>query len=161
MNKTPLLLLLFLVIAPAVSQAQQKYKMVELKPITQQGWKYFYDLKKVSSPASLEVPLLAVEDAEVTRYLKASKNWKSAEQFVTLIPLIYVLSLPRNQYVDPNTFWWVFGATIAAQLGMEAISNAKLGKAIDKYNMIILQPTGSLEQGVGVNLTWKFSFKRI
>lgn len=154
MKKT-LSLLSLLVLVAGQAIAQQKYKTVELKPITQQGWKYFYDLKRVSSPAALEVPLLAVDDPEVTRYLKASKNWKSAEQFVTLIPLVYFLTLPRTQYVDPNTFWWIFGGTIAAQLGMEAISNAKLGLAIDKYNLIILRPTGSIQNGLGMSATWR------
>lgn len=152
MNKTSLLLGWF--ILAAVTQVMgQRYKTIELKPITQQGWKYFYDLKKVSSPAALEVPLLAVEDEEVNRYLKASKTWKGVGSALTFIPLVYVLSLPRNQYVDPNTFWWVFGATIAAQLGIEAISHVKLGKAIDKYNYLIMQPSGN---SLGLQLTWKF-----
>lgn len=152
MNKTSLLLGWF-ILAAVTSVMAQRYKTVELKPITQQGWKYFYDLKKVSSPAALEVPLLAVDDEEVNRYLKASKTWKGVGSALTFIPLVYVLSLPRNQYVDPNTFWWIFGATIAAQLGMEAISHVKLGKAIDKYNYIILQPSG---QSLGLQITWKW-----
>jgi hypothetical protein len=154
MNKT-LLILPMLILASCIAASGQKYKTVELKPITKQGWKYYYDLKKVSSPLALEVPLLAVNDAEVNRYLKASRNWRSAEQFITLVPLIYLLTLPRSQYVDQETFWWIFGGTIAAQLGMEAMSHLKLGLAIDKYNLIILQPTGSLN-GAGMKLTYRF-----
>lgn len=153
MNKRSLLLLVLLVFTTSRVLAQQTYKTVELKPITQQGWRYFYDLKKVTSPVALEVPLLAVNDDEVNRYLKASKNWNSASAFVTLIPIIYILSLPRNSYVDPNTFWWVFGGTAAVQLGMTAISHVKLGKSIDRYNMLILQPSG---RSLGLELTYKF-----
>lgn len=152
MNKKLLLLSLFLA-GTSIPSTAQKYKTVELKPITQQGWKYFYDLNKVSSPHALEVPLLSVKDPEVTRYLKASQNWQLAESFVTIIPLVYILSLPRNQYVDQNTFWWIMGGTIAVQIGMEAISHFKLGKAIDKYNLIILQPSG---RSLGLQVTWKF-----
>lgn len=152
MKKTSLLLSLFVVVF-ALSASGQQYRTVELKPITQQGWKYYYDLKKVSSPVALEMPLLAVNDDEVNRYLKGSKNWSSAASFVTLIPLIYVLTLPRNGYVDPNTFWWIIGGTAAVQLGMTAISHIKLGKSIDRYNILILQPSG---RSLGLELTYKF-----
>lgn len=150
MKKTLLLIGLALVTGAAMSQT---YKTVELKPITQQGWKYFYDLKKVSSPSALEVPLIAVNDEEVTRHLKGFRTYQTIESVVVIIPLVYVLSLPRNQYVDPNTFWWVFGGTLAVQLGLEAISHVRLGKAIDKYNMIILKPSG---RSLGLELTWRF-----
>jgi hypothetical protein len=153
MNKT-LFILTPLFFVAVFSSSGQKYKTVELKPITQQGWRYFYDLKRVSSPIAVEVPLMAVNDPEVNRYLKASRNWRSAEQFITLVPLVYLLTLPRVNSVDPDTFWWIFGGTIAVQLGMEAVSHAKLGLAIDKYNMIILQPTGGIN-GAGLRLIWK------
>ncbi len=151
MKKTSLLLCLFLV--TGLTAVAQRYKTIELKPITQEGWKYYYDLKKVSGPAALEVPLLAVNDQEVTRYLKSYRTWRAAGSFITLVPLIYVLSLPRNQYVDPNTFWWIFGGTLAAQLGLEAIAHVKLGKAVDKYNMIILQPSG---RSLGLEVVYRF-----
>jgi hypothetical protein len=150
MKKTLLLIGLVLVTAAAMSQT---YKTVELKPITQQGWKYFYDLKRVTGPAALEVPLIAVNDEEVTHHLKGFRTYQTIESVVVIIPLVYVLSLPRNQYVDPNTFWWVLGGTLAVQLGMEALSHVQLGKAIDKYNMIILRPSG---RSFGLELTWRF-----
>jgi hypothetical protein len=90
---------------------------------------------------------------KVNRYLKAYKNWNSATALVTLIPLIYVLTLPRNSTVDANTFWWVIGGTAAVQLGMTAISHIKLGKSIDRYNMLILQPSG---RSLGLEVTYKF-----
>jgi len=152
MKKTPFLLSLFLIVL-SFSVSGQQYKTVELKPITQEGWKYFYDLKRVSSPAALEVPLIAVNDDEVNRYLKGSKNWNSAASIVTLIPLIYFLTLPNNSNVDSSTFWWVIGGTAAVQVGMTAISHIKLGKSIDRYNMLILQPSG---HSAGLAVTYKF-----
>lgn len=152
MKKTSLYLGLFLLLL-SLSAYGQRYRTVELKPITQQGWKYYYDLKRVSSPVALEVPLLAVNDNEVTRYLKAYKGWNAASNFVTLVPLVYLLSIPRNGYINQETFWWVFGGTVAAQLGMSAISHFKLGKSIDRYNVLILQPTGL---NLGLSVTYKF-----
>lgn len=154
MNKTTVIISLFLV-GLAWSAKGQQYRTIELKPITQQGWKYFYDLKKVSLPAALEVPLLAVNDQEVERYLKGYKGWHAAGSFILLVPFIYVVSLPQNSYHDPTTFWWIFGGTLAAQLGMEAIAHIKLGKAIDKYNLVIMRPEGSL-YGPGASITIKF-----
>ncbi len=150
MKKTLLLIGLALVTSTLLAQT---YKTIELKPITKQGWKYFYDLKKVSSPIALEVPLLAVNDAEVTRHLKGARTFRTIESIIAIVPLVYVISIPNNQYVDSSTFWWVFGGTLATQIGLEALSNAQLGKAIDKYNMIILRPSG---RSLGLELTWKF-----
>ncbi len=150
MKKT--LFLLLLVVLPLVAAAQ-KYRTIELKPITKQGWQYYYDLKKVSSPVALEVPLLSLNDPEVNQYTKAYKGWNTASGLVTIIPLIYFISLPNNSSLDSSTFWWVIGGTIAAQLGMSAVANVKLGKAIDKYNMIILQPSG---RSLGVEVTYRF-----
>ncbi len=152
MNKSLVVVGLLLTALTCGAQAPQ-YKTVQLKPITQEGWKYFYDLRKVSGPAALEVPLLAVNDVEVTRYLRSYRSWNAAASAVTLVPLIYILSLPRNQYVDPNTFWWILGGSLAAQLGMTAISHIKLGKAVDKYNEIILQPSG---RSLGLEVIYRF-----
>ncbi len=152
MKKTPLYLGLFLLLLSLSARGQQ-YRTIELKPIAQEGWKYYYDLKRVSSPVALEVPLLAVNDDEVNRYLKAYKNWSAAAGLVTIIPIVYVLSIPRTGYVDQETFWWVFGGTLAAQLGITAISHIKLGKSIDRYNMLILRPTGL---NLGLSVTYKF-----
>jgi hypothetical protein len=146
------LLLVALILIPMIVFAQ-KYRTIELKPITKQGWKYFYDLKSVSSPLALEVPLISLQDDEINRQLKASKTWTTVGALITIAPVIYLVSLPRNSYIEPTTFWWVFGATIAAQLGCEAIKHAKLEKAIDRYNYLILQPSG---RSLGLELTWKF-----
>ncbi|MBL7864689.1 MAG: hypothetical protein JNK10_07435 [Cyclobacteriaceae bacterium] len=131
----------------------QRYKTIELKPISKQGWKYAYDLKSVSSPAALEVPLIAVNDAEVNRYFKASKTWRTVGSVVTVIPFIYIISLSNNVSINQSTFWWVIGSTVLAQIGFEAVSHAKLGMAIDRYNYVIMQPSGN---SLGLELTWKF-----
>lgn len=145
-------LLIALITASFMVQAQ-KYRTIELKPITQQGWKYFYDLKKVTSPVALEVPLMSLNDNEVNRYFKKSKAWRDVGAIVTIVPLVYFLTLPNNTQINETTFWVIVGSTIAVQIGCEAISHLHLGKAIDRYNYIIMQPSGN---SLGVKLTWKF-----
>jgi len=154
MNKTSVIISLLLIGLSLTAMGQQ-YKTIELKPITKQGWKYFYDLKKVSGPAALEVPLLAINDQEVNRYLNGYKAWHSAGTFLIFIPAIYVLAAPHNQSLDYTTFWWVLGGAVVAQMGLEAVAHVKLGKAVDKYNMVIIRPEGSL-YGPGASITVKF-----
>lgn len=154
MNKTTVIISLLLV-GLAWSAKGQQYRTIELKPITQQGWRYFYDMKKVMDPVALEVPLLAVNDQEVNRYLSGYRTWNAVGKYLLLVPTIYLISLPRNNYVDSSTFWWVFGGTLAAQIGLEAIAHVKLGKAVDKYNVVIMRPEASL-YGPGASITIKF-----
>lgn len=132
----------------------QHYKTIELKPITKQGWQYYYNMKKVSSPIALEVPLMALNDEVIMRDLKASKAFQTASRVLTIAPLIYLITLSTNNgYSDPNTFWIVLGGTVAAQYGLIAISHVKLGKAIDRYNTLIFQPSSS---SLGLQMMWRF-----
>ena len=147
-----ILVLTALILAPILMLAQ-RYRTVELKPITKQGWKYFYDLKKVSSPIALEVPLMSLEDPEINRFVKSSKAWRTAGVIVSFAPVIYLISLDKHTYVDQSTFWWIFGGTILAQIGLEAIGHVQFGKGIDKYNRLVLLPSGS---SLGLQATWKF-----
>ncbi|MDZ4715714.1 MAG: hypothetical protein SH819_09615 [Cytophagales bacterium] len=64
MNKT--WLLAFLVFM-SFQLTAQRYKTIELKPITKQGWSYFYDMKKIGSPTTLQFPLMAIQDEQVDR----------------------------------------------------------------------------------------------
>lgn len=142
----------FILLLPGMVMAQ-RYKTVELKPIAKQGWRYYYDLKRVASPIALEIPLLALDDEEVIRYYRASKTLRGAAAAVSFIPLIYIITIPASGYLDPTTFWIIFGGTLATQLGLEALGHIKLGKAIDRYNTLIFQPSSS---SLGLQLTWRF-----
>jgi hypothetical protein len=143
---------IFILLLPLTLLAQ-RYKTLELKPISKQGWQYYYDLKRVSSPVALEVPLMALNDEEVTRYYRASKSFRIASGIVAGAPLIYLLTLPSNGYVDPTVFLYVLGGTFVTQIGLEAIRHIKLGKAINRYNSLIFQPSSS---SLGLKITWKF-----
>jgi len=131
----------------------QRYQTIELKPITKQGWQYYYDFKRVSSPVALEVPLMALNDEEINSYFRASKKIRSISGVIAFVPLIYLFTVPSTGSADPTTFWLIMGGTIVAQLGVEAIRHVKLGRAIDRYNSLIFQPSSS---SLGVQLTWKF-----
>lgn len=147
------LICLFIFLIP-ISLFAQRYKTVELKPITKQGWKYYYDLKKVSSPVALEVPLMALNDEEIMKSMKASKSLRSFSALISIAPFIYLFTVPSsNGYTDPTVFWIILGGTIATQVGLTALSHLKLEKAIDRYNTLIFQPSSS---SLGAQMIWKF-----
>jgi len=131
----------------------QRYQTIELKPIAKQGWQYYYDLKRVSSPVALEVPLMALNDEEINRHFRAAKSWRYVSGLISFVPFFYLISLPSNGYADPTIFWLVVGGTLASQIGIDVYRHIKLGKAIDRYNSLIFQPSSS---SLGVQLTWKF-----
>jgi hypothetical protein len=131
----------------------QRYKTIELKPITKRGWQYYYDLKLVSSPVALEVPLMALNDEEINRHFQAAKTLRNVSFAVSFVPLIYIFTIPTYGYADPTTFWLIVAGTLVTQLGMDVFRHIKLGKAIDRYNSLIFQPSSS---SLGVQLTWKF-----
>lgn len=136
-----------------ISVYAQRYKTIELKPITKQGWRYFYDFKKVNAPIALEIPLMALNDDEVTTYYRTSKAFRTAAGVMSVVPIIYLFTLPNTGYVDPTMFWIILGGTLATQLGLEALGHVKLGKAIDRYNVLIFQPSSS---SIGLEMVWRF-----
>jgi hypothetical protein len=143
-------LFVFIFLIPTALFAQ-RYKTVELKPIAKQGWRYYYDLKKVAHPVALEIPLLALNDEEVNQYYRTSKSLRTAANVVGILPLIFLFTIPATG--DETAFWVVLGGTVAAQLSLVAVSHAKLGRAIDRYNTLIFQPSSS---SLGIQATWKF-----
>ncbi len=147
------LICVFVFLMP-ISLFAQRYKTVELKPIAKQGWKYYYDLKRVSSPIALEVPLMALNDEEIIKDVRASKTLRSVSALIAIAPLIYLITLTNNYgYTDPTVFWIILGGTFVTQLGLTALSHLKLEKAIDRYNTLIFQPSSS---SLGVQMIWKF-----
>lgn len=148
-----MLIFLFVLLIPAGVLAQ-RYKTVELKPITKQGWRYYYDLKKVKSHLALEIPLMSLNDEEITKYVQASKAYQSAAIAVAFIPVVYIFTIPGNSgYVNPTTFWIIMGGSLATQIGLNAIGHNKLGKAIDRYNTLIFKPSS---RSLGVEMVWRF-----
>ncbi|MCW5911399.1 MAG: hypothetical protein KIT62_10010 [Cyclobacteriaceae bacterium] len=135
-------LILFMVVG-SLNLFGQQYKTVELKPIAKQGWRYYYDFKRLGGPIALEVPLIAINDEETFRLYKTSKTIRAVGQALGFIPLFYIISIPENGFINPSTFWILVGSSLAAQLGMETLGHFKLGKAIDRYNLLIFQPSSN------------------
>jgi hypothetical protein len=150
MVRVILFILMATVLLPALAQ---RYRTVELKPIAKQGWSYYYELKKVASPLALQIPLLALDDEEVTRHYRGYSTLVNVAGSLSVVPVIYILTLPSSSYIDETTFWLVIGGTLIAQYSLLIASHSKLRKAIDRYNLLILQPSG---HAPGIRLTYRF-----
>ncbi len=135
----------------------QHTRVTELKPIHQEGRWYYYDFKKIDGGAyALQIPLQSLDDAEINRRYKTFRTLSSFGRVLVFVPIVYLLTLPKNNgytYLSPNDFWIIFGTTLAAQLAFEIVAKSHLKKGIDRYNTLILQPSGN---SLGAALTYKF-----
>lgn len=150
MNKC---LLISVLLIPSVSVGQ-RFKIVELKPIINQGLTYYYDGKKIHGGAyGLQVPLLSLDDAEVKQNYQAFHNWQSVSALTSIVPALYLISLSRNQLVNQNEFWLVFGGSIVASLGCQLVAYRKINKGIERYNTLIITPSS---QVIGPSIIYRF-----
>ncbi len=156
--RTKLALLSLLTLAASFSTAQQM-KTMELKGIYQQGFNYYYNLKKVDGGAyGLQIPLQSLNDGEINRRYKTFRTLRKIESFIIIVPVVYAFSLvpdSRRHKVNTSTIWTVYGASFAAILGLEIAAKIHLNKGIDRYNQLIVSP-GSGSASLGATVTYKF-----
>jgi hypothetical protein len=134
-----LITILVLLNVPALAQ----YKTLELKPIQRQGWKYYYDFRKVSSADALQIPLVAMEDERINKYYNTYSSLQLVSGLVFAIPVLYaVYNITSNVY-DPDTFWRLTLGAVGVSLAMEIWSHNRIKLAIDRYNSLLLtHPSG-------------------
>ncbi len=141
--KKPFLVLFFLF--GVLYLFAQETNTVELKPIYKQGFKYYYDFKKVDGGAyGLQIPLQSLNDPVINLRYKNFKNYRKLEGLVAIVPLVYLFSAAssRSTYshrLDLHTFYSVYLGSLAAVLGVELLSHHQLQKAIDRYNIAIIK----------------------
>ncbi|MBX2961901.1 MAG: hypothetical protein KF687_05260 [Cyclobacteriaceae bacterium] len=136
-------------------QAQQRFRTVELKPIHKDGWRYFYDGKRVNTPYALQIPLSSVNDEEVTKRYKQFTFLSNAGQFLAIVPLVYLIGGVTNSgnIYNPETFFWMVIAIFGIDITLDIVAHSQLKKGIDRYNILILTPS----QGApGLSLRYKF-----
>ena len=126
-----------------VSARAQFTKSIVLKPIYKEGWRYFYDTKKVNGPYSLQIPLQGVNNEEVNHYYNSFKSLQNLRGFSYLPALIFLFTNSNGHQHDAKTFLYLTLGGIAGDLTFNIISQSKMGKAIDIYNVCIA-PRGSL-----------------
>jgi hypothetical protein len=134
-----------------------QYRTFELKPIQKQGWRYYYDFKKLSTPEALQIPLLAMEDDQIRRYYNTFAGLQTASSVVFLAPLLYVVSQANATSYSPDTFWALTIGSFAASLALQIWSHNRMKLAVERYNLLLLpHPTGREPVGNGgLRLTFR------
>jgi hypothetical protein len=151
--KLSLSILLVLIISEV---AAQRLRTIELQPIHRQGGSYYYNFKRVEGgPYGLQIPLQSLDDEEINAHYKKFRSFRVFEGAASLVPLIYLLSITANHQHQPNsqTFWTVWGVSAAAVIALEIGARKHLKKGINRYNELILQPSG---RSPGLSLTYRF-----
>lgn len=133
----------------------QRLKSVELKPIYKQGFRYYYDTKRVRTPHALQVPLLSLNDMEVDRRYKNFTLLSDGGSILAIAPLIYVISgtYSSGTGFNPNTFLLLILAAFGLDITLDIFAHHQLKKGIDRYNELIVVPSSSTP---GLSLRYRF-----
>lgn len=129
--------LMLILILPITAWSQQT-KSIQLKPIYKQGSRYFYDNKRVQSPYALQIPLQSLNDPDINKYYNSFKNLQLARGLAYLPSLIYLFTIDRNSYQNPNIFFYLLLGGLGADLTLNVISQNRMSKSIDLYNISIM-----------------------
>ena len=121
----------------------QRTKSVELKPIVKQGWKYYYDGRRVKTPYALQIPLEALEDREINERLRKFKKYQVLQSVTFLPALIYLFTYDHRGYRSRNgfvnTYLLLAGGGLAGSIAFNALAHHQMSKAIDIYNFKIAE----------------------
>ncbi len=126
----------------------QATQTINLKPITKQGFRYYYDFKKVDGGAyGLQVPLQSLNDPEIDLRYKNFKKLRAIGGFTMIVPVVYLFSSASSNNSSgrkggsfiSTTFWTLYLASLASYLGFEIAAQHHLKKGIDRYNETILR----------------------
>ena len=148
-------LLMILVMCSGAATAQ--YKTMQLKPIQKHGWQYHYDFRRVSTPEALQIPLLAMEDEQITKYYNTFSGLQLVSGLVMFVPVLYIVYGATNGYYTPEAFWGITLTSFATSLVLQIWSHNRMKLAVERYNLLLLpHPTGKGPIGNGaLTLHWR------
>jgi hypothetical protein len=132
------LLVLILFALTSISKAQST-KTIQLKPILKNGKHYFYGSKRVNSAYALQIPLEGIMDDQVNLYFKRFKRCQNFRAVAYIPALLLIFYSPINTNSRGNTFLGALAAGVVADITLNRVSHYQMGKAIDLYNISILQ----------------------
>lgn len=146
MRITGCVVILFLAYA---NQASAQFtKMVPLKPIYKQGWKYFYDGKKLNTPFALQIPLQSLNNNEINERFRKFKKLQRFRFIAYLPSLVYLFSSIHyggghrgysTKSVTTKTFVLLAAGGLAVDITVNSLSHNEMAKAIDIYNLQIAE----------------------
>jgi hypothetical protein len=112
-----------------------------LKPISNRGFQYYYDLLRLRTPYALQMPLLSIEDSEVTRRYQNFERLDRVGDFLGIVPVVFLFSEWNDGGSNAaRTFLWLLLGSIGGDLILDVFANHQLRKGIDRYNQLIVTP---------------------
>jgi hypothetical protein len=150
------LLLVLLLVMVSTSGYAQRTKTIELKPIYKQGFTYYYDMNRVKSPYALQVPLLSLEDEEITRRFRNFDRLGLIGDLGLIIPFLAIIpaTSPNSaSSINSESVLWLFLAAIGIDLTFDLFAHVQLKKGIDRYNQLIVVPSSAAP---GLSLRYRF-----
>jgi hypothetical protein len=121
-------------------------KTITLRPIYKQGWKYFYDGKRMNSVYALQIPLQSLDNKEINDRFKRFKRLQVLGGLAYLPALIYLFSNNhlsggrygyRSRKADYRTYLELLAGGIVVNITMNELAHHQMAKAIDIYNIQI------------------------
>lgn len=153
----------------ATKVSAQRTKSVELKPIVKQGWRYFYDGRKVRSAYALQIPLEALDNKEINERIRKFKKFQALRSVAFLPAFIYLFSYDhprgyRGRNGFANTYLLLTAGGLAGSVAFNALAHHQMSRAIDIYNLKIAEGSSigltinSLPQRNFASLSYTFKF---
>jgi hypothetical protein len=131
----------------------QRNKTIELKPVYNRGFTFYYDLKKLRTPYALQLPLLSLGDDEATRRYLNFERLKYVSGLVWIAPTIMLLNIDSGSFVSAQQFSLVLLGALAVNLTCNLLAHRQLKKGVERYNIIIVGPSSQI---AGLRVSYKF-----
>ena len=116
-------------------------QFIALQPIHFERGRFYYGLEPVQNASSIEIPLLVLDDIEIVQKLKRFRTYSVIARFITLTPMIYLLSTDQKSFITPqyrNEVIYVSVGSLLAHVAIQVLARLQIRKGIDRYNELIV-----------------------
>jgi hypothetical protein len=131
------------------------------------GMKYIYERQTIENPLALQIPLLQMQDPEVSSRFLKFKSQRKAMQWVNIASAgVSLYTIFNRDKVSNNFYWTSLGSALVITTYLNFRSTVHLSKSIARYNQLQLQQSRiglsinqTSDQTPVIGLGWKQTFK--
>ncbi len=117
-------------------------QFMTLQPIHFEHGRFYYGLEQVQNAASVEIPLLVLDDKEIRQRLHRFRSYSAITKPISLVPLIYLLSTQdQNPIITTqyrNEVIYVAVGSLVTHLVIQGLARRQIRKGVDRYNQLIV-----------------------
>ncbi|NBB31035.1 hypothetical protein [Cellulophaga sp. BC115SP] len=130
------------------------------------GMKYIYERQTIENPLALQIPLLQLQDPEVSSRFLKFKSQRKAMQWVNIASAgVSLYTIFNRDKVSNNFYWTSLGSALVITTYLNFRSTVHLSKSIARYNQLQLQQSRiglsinqTSDQTPVIGLGWKQTF---